>query len=99
VRAGDGDDDWEWVEDPPPEPLTGGPPGDVDDSELSGLLGEMACGALKLGMLLSEADEDRWRAVSGRLQTFIDLVRQLPDRPRARRQVGFRVTVRKPRRR
>jgi hypothetical protein len=85
----------EYFEDPPAEPLTGGPPATEDDSELAGVLGDMCCGALKLGMLLAEADEDRWGSVAERLRLFRSLVDQLPVAPRPRRRVGFRVRVRR----
>lgn len=98
MRADDGDDD-DWYEDPPPDALVGGPPSVEDDSELSGILADMACGALKLGMLLSEADEGRWRANQPRLQTFLSLVQQLPTGPRPQRRVGFRVDIARNRRR
>lgn len=87
------DDDGEWYEDPPPEALTGSAPSDTD-SELAGLLAEMACGALKLGLLLSECNESEWRANLHRLGLFASLVKQLPTKPRPGRRMGFAVQVR-----
>lgn len=89
----------EEYEEPAPDALVGGPPATEDDSELSGILADLACATLKLGMLLAEADEDRWAATRGRLGTFLSLVQQLPDKPRPQRRVGFRVQLPKAKRR
>lgn len=83
----------EYFEESPPEALTGSAPSDTD-SELAGLLAEMACGALKLGLLLSECNESEWRANLHRLGLFASLVKQLPTKPRPGRRMGFAVQVR-----
>ena len=44
---------------------------------------------------LAETDEDDWRGVSGRLDMFLSLVSQFPEKPRTRRRVGFKPPVKK----
>ena len=83
----------EWVEQDAAEALTGSAPGTDTDDELAGILADMACGALKLGMLLAECDEDRWRSVRARLDLFRNLVNQLPTGANPRRRIGFRPVI------
>jgi hypothetical protein len=77
------------TEDAPVEALSGSVAGSGGADELSGLLLELTVAAVKAAVLLSEADEDDWRAVSGRLNSFLSVVEGLPTSPRPRRRVGF----------
>jgi hypothetical protein len=85
------DDD---IEDPPTEALPGSAsPG--GESELAqGLL--LLCGEiLKMGVLLTEADEEAWKSIHHRYTAFRSLVAGLPSGPTPRRKVGFKVEKRK----
>lgn len=81
-------DDYE-DEDAPVEALPGAVAGSGGPEELAAGLLEMAAQGLKIAVLLAEADEDDWRAISGRLDTFLGIVGQFPTKPKPRRRVGF----------
>jgi hypothetical protein len=81
----------EEYEDPPPDPLFGNAQGSAGITPLADLLLDMASAVIKLNILLQEAEDDEFKAVTGRLGVFRGLVDNLPTSPRARRAVGFRV--------
>ena len=91
VAAADPD---EWDDDDEPVDLEPeGHPSSIGDEGRSGLADfilELAMGLTKLGMLLTEADEDDWRALGGRLALLQKSAEAIPGGPRPKRRVGFR---------
>lgn len=87
------DDEEFWAEEESsPEALSGSPPHDVGNGELGTLLVQMCSMLTSTLILLSEADEDEFRAVSNRLAAFLSLSEQLKEAlPKQRRPLGFRV--------
>ena len=85
-------EDDEFLEELAPEALTGTPPHDVGSGELGGSLVQLCAMLTSTLILLSEADEAEFRAVSNRLAAFISLSRQLEEAvPKRRRPLGFRL--------
>jgi hypothetical protein len=91
------DPEWDADEDEVPVTALSGTPaaasGAVD--QLADLLLELTLATLKAAVLLSEADENEWAVVSGRLHVFKTALNNLPDHPRPAKKIGFKPKRRK----
>lgn len=64
---------------------------EVGQGELGGLLLELTGATAKAAVLVAELDEAEYKAVSGRLNTFLNLVGQITSmRPKPSKIVGFK---------
>lgn len=63
------------------------------------LLLELTMATTRLRILLSEADEDEYKAVKPRMDAFIDELCRIPTDPRKRTTIGFKVQQHRKKRR
>lgn len=90
-----GDDEPEY-EDSGNTALQGEAPSEVGQGELGALLLELTGATAKAAVLVAELNESEYKAVQGRLNTFLDLARQIESmRPKADKIVGFKREVRR----
>lgn len=87
------DDDWDDIPEFIATPAHALPP--EGPTVLSDLLLELTTHTSRLRVLLSEAEEDEFKAALPRFRSFIEEVSRLPQGPTRRKPMGFTVEAKK----
>lgn len=93
-ELGDEDEEFWEEEEEPKEVLEGtATPASGSQEEIGDFVLELSAQVFKLGILLSEMDEDEFKAIRRRLAAFSAAVKRLPTSSQTKRRVGFNLVA------